>query len=85
MGATAVGGSIEDFKADARGRFARDLESLEDRAWIAGVFAENGGSADYLDRTFASIDAVTAADMRRVAHRYLGDPTIALVLPRQGG
>jgi len=84
MGATAVGGSIEDFKADARGRFARDLESLEDRAWIAGVFAENGGSADYLDRTFASIDAVTAADLRRVAHRYLGDPTIALVLPRQG-
>jgi len=84
MGTARIGGSIEDFKADARGRFARDLESLEDRAWVAGVFAANGGSADYLNRTFASIDAVTAADVRRVAHRYLGDPTIALVLPRQG-
>ena len=82
MGSAPVSGSLDEFKADARGRFARDIESLEDRAWIAGVFASNGGKADYLDRTFASIDAVTAADLRRVARRYLGDPTIALVLPR---
>jgi len=85
LGGAPIVGSLDEFKAEARGRFARDIESLEDRAWIAGVFAQSGGSADYLGRTFASIDAVTSADLRRVARRYLGDPTIALVLPRQGG
>lgn len=84
MGGASIAGSLDEFKADARGRFAGDLNTIEDRAWIAGVFAARGGSADYLNRTFAAIDAVTPADMRRVAHRYLGDPTIALVLPRQG-
>jgi predicted Zn-dependent peptidase len=82
VGTAPVTGSLDDYKADARGRFARDASSLEDRAWMAGVFAAGGGSADYLDRAFAAIDAVTPADMRRVARRYLGDPTIALVLPR---
>jgi len=85
VGAAPIVGSLDEFKAAARGRFAGDVETIEDRAWIAGVFAQDGGSPDYLGRTFASIDAVTPADLRRVAHRYLGDPTIALVLPRQGG
>ncbi|MDQ2991610.1 MAG: hypothetical protein M3R30_02165 [Candidatus Eremiobacteraeota bacterium] len=82
MGDRHFSGSLDDYKAAARGRFARDLSSIEDRAWIGGVFASRGGSAEYLDRTFAAIDAVTPADMRRVARRYLGDPTVALVLPR---
>lgn len=82
MGGAPVNGSLDDYKADARGRFARDIASIQDRAWIGGVFASKGGSAEYLDRTFGAIDAVTSADMRRVAQRYLGDPTVALVLPR---
>ncbi len=82
MGAAPVGGSLDDYKADARGRFARDISTIQDRAWIGAVFASKGGSGEYLDRTFAAIDAVTPADMRRVAGLYLGDPTVALVLPR---
>jgi len=82
-GGAQIEGSLDELKAQARGRFARDASSLEDRAWLAGVFAREG-SADYLNRTFAAIDAVKAADIKRVAHRYMGDPTIALVLPRQG-
>lgn len=80
--ALPIAAGLDDLKAEARGRFARDAGSLQDRAWLAGVFARTG-SSDYLNRTFAAIDAASAADVERVARRYLGDPTIAMVLPRQ--
>jgi zinc protease len=82
VGSSKPHGSIETFKASASGRFVADSTSLEGRAWLAGVFARNG-SANYLDATLAQISAVTPADLQRVARKYLNDPAIALVLPRE--
>ncbi|MDQ2680251.1 MAG: hypothetical protein M3Y21_04395 [Candidatus Eremiobacteraeota bacterium] len=82
FGSTKLNGDIESTKRAARGRFLAQATTLEDRAWIAGVFAARGGSADYLSRGEAAIAAVTASDLQIVAHRYLSSPTVALVLPR---
>ncbi len=82
LGSAPILGSLDTFKAAARGRFATLASSIEDRSWLAGVFAANGGDGDYLNRTFAAIDATSAVDVSRVARRYLGEPTVALVLPR---
>jgi predicted Zn-dependent peptidase len=81
---TRVQGSITPFKAAAAGRFIEDTTSIADRAWIAGVFAQQGGSGDYVSATLAAILAVTPTDLQRVARLYLGDPVFAVVLPREG-
>lgn len=82
LAATKLEGSIDDFKATAAGDFVNEATSLESRAWLAVVFAENGSSPDYLTRTLSAIQATNSADLQRVARKYLGNPTIALVLPR---
>ncbi len=82
FGSTKLNGDIESTKLVARGRFLAEATTLEDRAWIAGVFAAGGGSADYVSRGEAAIAKVTASDLQRVARRYLSSPTVALVLPR---
>ncbi len=84
ISSTKLQGSIEPFKAAAAGEFIDDTTSLADRAWLAGVFAQQGGSSDYLNATLAEIAAVTPDDLRRVARLYLGNPTFAVVLPREG-
>lgn len=75
-------GSLATYKAQAQGRFISDATSLHDRAWLAGAFALQGASTDYLNGTLAQIAAVTPADVQRVARAYMGNPTVALVLPR---
>lgn len=82
LAGTKLEGSIDEFKAMAAGDFVNDATSLESRAWLAVVFAQNGSSPDYLNRTVGAINATTDADLQRVARKYLGNPTIALVLPR---
>ncbi len=82
LAATKLQGSIDEFKALAAGDFVNGATSLETRAWLAVLFAENGSSPDYLKRTLAAIDGTSGADLQRVARTYLGNPTIALVLPR---
>lgn len=82
LSATRLEGSITQFKRIAASNFVVEASTLETRARLAGVFARRTGSADYLDATLRSIDATTPADLQRVARRYLGKPTIALVLPR---
>ncbi|MDQ2865827.1 MAG: insulinase family protein [Candidatus Eremiobacteraeota bacterium] len=82
LASTKLQGSIDEFKATASGDFVSEATSLESRAWLAVVFARNGSSPDYLNRTLGAIDATSSADLQRVARKYLGNPTIALVLPR---
>lgn len=82
LSTTNLQGSIDQFKAIAAGNFAERASTLEMRAWLGGVFARRTGSADYLEATLRAIAATTPADLQRVARRYLGHPTIALVLPR---
>jgi predicted Zn-dependent peptidase len=85
LAATRLEGSIGDFKAAAAGDFASEATTLETRAWLGAVFASSSPSPDYLHRALQAISHTTAADVQRVARRYLGKPTIALVLPRSGG
>ncbi|MEO6912404.1 MAG: hypothetical protein ABI182_00105, partial [Candidatus Baltobacteraceae bacterium] len=83
FGSTKLNGNIENMKAVARGRFLGEATTLEDRAWIAGVFAAQSGSPDYLSAGVSAISKVTAGDLQRVARKYLSSPTVALVLPRE--
>lgn len=73
---------IDDLKAGASGLFASGANTLQERAWLAGVFVMRGASADYAGRVAAAISAMTAADLQRAAKRYLGSPTVALIFPR---
>ncbi len=82
LAASQLQGSIEEFKAEAAGDFADDATTLETRTWLAAVFSRESTSPDFINRTLAAIAATTPADVQRVARTYLGNPTIALVLPR---
>lgn len=82
LAATRLQGSIDQIKAEAAGDFATSATTLETRAWLAAVFARSGASPDFLGRALRAISGTTAQDVQRVARQYLGNPTIALVLPR---
>ena len=83
LGHAKLGGNLSDLKSFAAGRLLQDTTTLQDRAWFAAVYAENGVTGDYFAHALQAIDSATAADLQRVAARYLGAPTIALVLPRE--
>jgi zinc protease len=51
----------------------RDRETVEDRASALGWSLINTGDAAAADREVAALQAVTAADIQRVARRYLTD------------
>lgn len=82
LGHAKLGGDMNEMKGYAAGRLLEDTSTLQDRAWLAAVFASRGVTGDYFQRALKAINATTAADLQRVASRYLGAPTIALVLPR---
>jgi predicted Zn-dependent peptidase len=82
LAATRLQGSIEEFKAEAAGEFANDATTLETRTWLAAVFSRDSASPDFINRGLAAIASTTPDDVQRVARSYLGNPTIALVLPR---
>lgn len=82
LAATRLQGSIEEFKAEAAGDFANDATTLETRTWLAAVFSREDASPDFINRAVAAIATTTPDDLQRVARTYLGNPTIALVLPR---
>ncbi|MGZ3575808.1 MAG: M16 family metallopeptidase [Vulcanimicrobiaceae bacterium] len=82
LGAAKLQGNIDDMKAMAAGQFVNTATTLEDRAWLAGVFATQSTSPDYLNRAVGAIGKTSIADLQRVARKYLGSPTVALVLPR---
>ena len=80
---TKLHGSIDTFKAMAAGDFVNGASTLESRAWLAILFDQSGQSPDFVRTTLDAISATNASDLQRVAKKYLGNPTIALVLPRQ--
>ena len=82
LAAAKLQGSIEEVKAEAAGDFANDATTLETRTWLAAVFQRENASPDFIERALRAIAATTPDDVQRVARTYLGNPTIALVLPR---
>lgn len=83
LGHAKLSGDLNQMKAFAAGRFLEDTTSMGDRAWLAAVFASFRITGDYHAQVVKAINATNAADLQRVAAKYLSAPTIALVLPRQ--
>lgn len=82
LGHAKLGGDLSELKSFALGRLLEDSQTLQDRSLLAAVFAEHHLGSDYRAQLAKAVNATTAADLQRVAARYLSAPTIALVLPR---
>jgi zinc protease len=73
---------LKRYKERAHGEWQIDSVSLADRAWSISNFVEKGADPDYAQTALAAIDAMTAADVQRVAQMYLRKFTVALIVPR---
>jgi predicted Zn-dependent peptidase len=71
---------LERAKRAIVGSFARTLESPEDILQRALELVENGLPLDYWDAFPAKVQAVSAADVQRVARRYLGENQVQLIV-----
>ena len=74
--------SLRRFKATAEGAFVTGAVTLSDRSYVLGTLGAQGLGPDAINSTLASIEHVGAADVRRVAKKYLQRYIVALVLPR---
>ena len=82
LGQARLGGDLAELKNFAIGRLLEDSQTLEDRSFLAAVYASHHLTGDYRTELVKAINATKPADLQRVASRYLSTPTIALVLPR---
>ncbi len=73
---------LKRYKTIAHGEWETEDVSLADRAFAIGNFVAFGAAPDSGPRIAQAIDAVTAADVERVAGTYLKRFTVALVIPR---
>jgi predicted Zn-dependent peptidase len=73
------------YKSSAAGAFVTDVLSLDDRSWSIGNFVEQGVGPDYPNTVLAALASTTGDDVMRVAKKYLGKYTVAIVLPRDSG
>ena len=64
------------------GRYAMDRRTNERIAWYLAFYEVEGVGREYPDRYRARVEAVTAADIQRVARTYLTNPTILILGPR---
>jgi predicted Zn-dependent peptidase len=73
---------VRRYKNTARGQWALEALTLDDRAWQIGAAVTEGADPGTAANVIAAIDRVTPADVQRVAKRYLQNSIVALVLPR---
>ena len=75
------GQELERARAYARGDWALDRQDLRSRAFLLGLPTATGAPSDatWQER----LNAVTAADVKRVADKYFGPYAVALVMPRE--
>jgi predicted Zn-dependent peptidase len=59
-----------------------DRRTNERIAWYLAFYEVEGVGREYPDRYRARVEAVTAADVQRVARTYLATPTILILGPR---
>ncbi len=69
-------------KAYILGNLAMDRRTNARHAWYLAFFELAGAGWDHPERYARAVEAVTAADVARVAQRYLERPTIVVVRPR---
>ena len=75
--------ALKHFKTAAEGQFVTDSVNLSDRSYLLGTFAAQGLGSDSINAALAALEGTTAADVQRVAKKYLQRYIVALVLPRQ--
>jgi predicted Zn-dependent peptidase len=68
-------------KAYLLGRLAMDRRTNARQAWYLALLETAGVGQEYLDRYTAQVRAVAAADIQRVARRYLATPRTVVVEP----
>jgi predicted Zn-dependent peptidase len=83
LGASGMtGDQLKRYKTIAHGEWQTEDVTLADRAFAIGNFVAFGAAPDSAPRIAEAIDAVTSADIKRVATTYLKRYTVALVIPR---
>jgi zinc protease len=68
-------------KAYVLGNLAMDRRTNARQAWYLAAYEESGVGYEFLDRYVAAVRAVTAADVQRVARRYLAVLRTVIVQP----
>ena len=71
---------LQRAKAFARGDWSLNRQSLRDRAFLTGLPVALNDAPD--TSWLKSVDAVSAADVKRVANQYLKPYAVALVMPK---
>ena len=66
------------------GNYSMDRRTNARQAWYLAFYEIEGVGGDFPERYRAAVQAVTAADLMRVAQRYLGAPTIVILRPPAG-
>jgi predicted Zn-dependent peptidase len=70
-------------KAWLLGNLAMDRRTSARHAWYLAVFELLGGGWDWPERYARAVEAVTVADLTRVAERYLARPTVVVLRPAE--
>jgi len=73
---------LKRYRSIAHGAWQTEAVSLADQAWSISTFVEQGVGPDYAQTALQAIDAVSAADVMRVAAQYLQKFTVAFIVPR---
>jgi predicted Zn-dependent peptidase len=68
-------------KAWLLGNLAMDRRTSARHAWYLAFFELVGGGWDWPERYARAVEAVSAADLARVAERYLARPTVIVLRP----
>lgn len=79
--AERVGDELARAKGYLLGRYAMDRRTNERQAWYLAYYALAGAGADFPERYRRAVENVTAADVQRVAQRYLVRPTTLVLRP----
>ena len=66
------------------GNYAMDRRTNARQAWYLAFYEIEGVGGDFPERYRAAVQAVTAADVMRVAQRYLAVPTVVILRPPAG-
>lgn len=76
---------VDEAKRSAEGTFMTSVATLDDQSWLLGRSVLSPSGVGFENQLPARIRAVTAADVRRVAQKYLATQMLALVSPNQVG
>lgn len=76
---------LDRARRSALGDFLASVATLDDQSWLLGRAAQSPAGAGFENALPLRIAAVTAADVQRVARKYLSTQTVAVVLPTGSG